>query len=60
MLYILYIMCFCNIVSWKKKNITKKIIRMRKYIYSTVCFLEKNLYVSRLIQFKPMLFEGQL
>lgn len=40
---------------WEKNFIKIK----RKYIYSRV-YIEKNLYVSGLMQFKPVLFKGQL
>ena len=34
---------------------------LRKYIYSTMLHLsKKNPYVIRAVQFKPMLFKGQL
>lgn len=43
----------------EEKNVIKKI--GRKYIYSIIlCLLKKNLHINRPMQFKPMLFEGQL
>lgn len=38
--------------SWRKENVTKRIIRKRKYIYKTL-FTPRNLCVSGPAQFKP-------
>lgn len=36
-------------------------MRMRKYIYSTVHkFIKKKTHLSRPMQFKPMMFKGQV
>lgn len=48
-------------VSWSKENVLK-IMRKRTYTYRTVnkTILEKCLWVSRPMWFKPLSFEGQL
>ena len=46
----------------KKEKKKKKIIKKRKYVYSTYMYLleKKMLHLSGPVQFKPMLFKGQL
>lgn len=48
------------ITSSLEKRSVKKIIKKRKYIYLLYVFIEKNPCGSGPVQFKPVLFKGQL
>ena len=55
-----YILYSYNKANERKENAIEKIISKRKYICSFVCIYWKNLHVSGHMQFKPVLFKGQL